>query len=251
MARYLTPSKIGLLLLIELYAQQVIPVSSTIPVLSFILTHLLPTLPATSRIPPTAKPQTGGRSLVIDVEDFEGALTKHSAASGLPGRSLWDHLLKKLWNLDSLDALHTFFDTLSNVLAKSKDGLRADTEMDVLPPSEDAILISQTSPFGTFIRRSQLEFSRLKFHDALNLWKSFVSYRQPTWITWAAKNGLTGLPRFDAALEAAGPTWDGVGIVAYEDCFSVPGNNSVGLVSTDDVEKLLEFQVEEMQSNTS
>lgn len=251
MARYLTPSKIGLLLLVELYARQVIPISSTIPVLSFILSHLVPVASTTSQKAPTAKGLSRRQTFIISVEDFEEALAQHSAASGLPGRSLWDHLLRKLWHLDSLDSLHTFFDGLSDVLVRSKDELRADTEIDILPPNEDAVLFSRTSPFGAFIRRSQLEFSRLKFHDVIHLWKSFVSYRQPTWSIWASKNGLAGVPTFDAALKDAGPTWGGVGIVAYEHCFPVAGNNIVGLVSTDDVEKLLEFQVEEMQSKSS
>jgi anaphase-promoting complex subunit 5 len=257
MARYLTPAKIGLLVLIELYTESVVPTASTTSILSFVISHLLPSsLPKPqNHLPGPAQSEGENRqSFLIPIKDFEKLLSAHYSASGLPGRTLWDLFLKKLWDIDSLDALHVFFERRANLLAKKRDELKADTDLGIPPPSPDMILLSRTSPFGAFVRRSQLEFTRLKFQDALNLWKSFIVYRQVTLPQWRKRNANAGPWSFDAVLhkgdqieewgEHALETFTGV---AYGTLLSNP-EEVEGLVSTDDVEKLLEFQIEQMQS---
>jgi anaphase-promoting complex subunit 5 len=245
MTRFLTPAKIGLLALIELYTEAVVPNSSTIPILSFVLNQLLPSAYKSQPRDPISLP------FILDLKSFESLLTSHPAAAGLPGRSLWDHFLRKLWEIDSLDALHVFFATRWNLLARSRDEIKKDGEMGIPPPSDDMILLSRTSPFGSFIRRAKVEYERLRFGDALSLWVAFVSWREESRTYWSRRNG--GLERWagDCALAEGQEEW---GLEATETLEHITygalsmENSNQGGISTDDVEKLLEFQVEQMQS---
>lgn len=241
MARYLTPSKISLLCLISLYTDCLVPTSAVIPILSFIVSHLIPLeTPNSSHNSSSLSP----RSFIITIADIQKACSNFP--SGVPGRSLWDLLLKRLWEINSFDALHVFFDRLNALLVKTREEQQKDAEQGMVSFPSNRILLSRTSPLGTFIRRAQLEFLRIQFHDAVSLWKSFIGYRQPTWATWRKRNPLAGRESFDVNLD---------GDVLHERLTNAvygrdPGRAAPmeGEVSTDDLERLLEFQVDEMQS---
>ncbi|KAF7905920.1 hypothetical protein EAF00_000199 [Botryotinia globosa] len=244
MTRYLTPSKIGLLILIELYTDGVVSTSSTISILSFVLAQLLPS----SSVKQAGKASTP-QYPVLDLEAFETLLKQHSAASGHPGRSLWDHFLAKLWKVDSLDALHEFFARLNNLLAKSREDIKKDGEMGIPPPSGDMILLSRISPFGSFLRKAKIEFERLKFGDVLQLWTTFMRWRQPSKAYWARRGRVVGIWAGDRVLTEGEEDWgleetETLAHIAYG---GLEQENAAGPVSTDDVEKLLEFHVEQMQ----
>lgn len=251
MTRFLTPSKIGLLALVELYTDAIVPASSTVSILSFILNQLLPSILSN----PQQKIHASSQSLpsVLDLKAFESLLKKnYPSAAGPPGRTLWDHFLKKLWDIDSLDALHLFFARRTNLLAKSRDEIKKDGHIGIPPPSDDMILLSHTSPFGSFVRRAKVEFERLKFSDIILLWTAFVKWRQETKTYWGKRN--TGLGRWggDKVLGDCEGDWgvdetDMLALVAYG---SLEEEGQEGCYSTDDVEKLLEFQVEQMQSKS-
>jgi anaphase-promoting complex subunit 5 len=255
MARYLTPAKIGILVLIELYTDSIVPTASTIPILSFIISHLLPSsLPKPHNTLPGEKQQDSRHNFAIPIEDYRRLLSAYSSASGVPGRTLWDLFLKKLWAIDSLHALHEFFDLRQVLLTKTREEAQKEVDAGVAPPNEDAVLISRTSPIGAFIRRANIEFTRLKFHDSFSLWKSFLSYRQPTLPAWQKRNPHMGNFSFDSVLRVGDEEWEPdaleqVANVAYGDFLS-DQNRSEGFNSTDDVEKLLEFQIEQMQSRS-
>ncbi|ORY55668.1 anaphase-promoting complex subunit 5-domain-containing protein [Pseudomassariella vexata] len=253
MSRFLTPAKIGLLALIELYANKAVPTSSIVDVLSFITFHLIDgdsgslSADADGRW----KKAESTVSLVISIADFEKALSPHTAASGMPGRSLWYVFVDKLWKINSLDALHEFFERRSHLLAKSKEELRRDAETGLAPPAPDAVLLSRNSPFGAFIRRTLLEFTRLPFHTTFELWKDFVKYRQTTAAYFRKKTPSFQRLSFDnVLLEGEHASWgDGVEVVAsvaYGDMLRDDPSSTLP-VSTDDIEKLLEFQIEQMQ----
>ncbi|KUJ07377.1 uncharacterized protein LY89DRAFT_660658 [Mollisia scopiformis] len=247
MTRFLTPAKIGVLALIELYTDAIVPTSSTLPVLSFILNQLIP---ATAKSYPREADSAQSLPFILDIKSFEVLLAAHPAASGLPGRSLWDHFLKKLWEIDSLDSLHTFFTQRTNLLAKTREDVKKDGDLGIPPPSENMILLSRTSPFGSFVRRSKVEFERLRFSDALALWTAFTRWREQSRTYWTRRNGGLGRWAGDRALGEGEEEWgtdatEMLELVAY-------GGVSLedemdGSVSTDDLEKLLEFQVEQMQ----
>lgn len=235
MARYLTPSKICLLALASLYTESVVPSSSTIPVLSFIVKHVLPSQVMLSGDKPAALQD----QVAFSISALENALTRY--ASGIPGRTVWDLLLKKLWNMDSFDALHVFFDSLSSLFNE--------TVKDDHHSSITHMPVSKSSPLGSFIRRCQLEFTRLQFHDGVMLWRNYVAYRSPTLFQWKKRKSTVGSTSFDINLQTEH--------FGLQDPLTqlIYGNNTEALgngksFSNEDVEKLLEHQVERMQSNS-
>ncbi|CZT04911.1 related to anaphase-promoting complex subunit 5 [Rhynchosporium graminicola] len=247
MTRFLTPAKIGLLALIELYTDASVLSSSTIPILSFIFNQLLPSAyKSHPRVPNSSQTLP----FILDLKSFETLLTSHPAAIELPGRSLWDLFLRKLWAINSLDELHEFFVKRGNLLARSRDEIKKDGEMGIPPPSDDMILLSRTSPFGSFIRRSKVEYERLRFSDSLSLWVAFVDWREESRTYWARRTGGLGRWAGDKALAGA---HEQLGLEATEMLEHITygamsmENSDQGGTSTDDVEKLLEFQVEQMQ----
>lgn len=244
MARYLTPAKVGLLALISIYSDSRVPIAATIPILSFIVGHLL----ALGR--PDGEPVIEGvcahSSFLDAVEDFQKATITH--ASAIPGRTIWDLLLKTLWEINSFDALDVFFQRSNASLVRTREEQTHDAERDFEPPIEGQIRFSRTSPVGVFLRRAQLEFTRLQFHDTVSLWQAFVRYREPTLHMWRKRNPRAGETSFDINIESAGLDWgERLTGVVYGPLLN-ESSRLENTVSTDDVERLLEFQVREMQS---
>ena len=232
MTRYLTSSKVALLALISLYVDSVVPTAATIPVLSFIVSHLLPPKGLIVEHGSTGRDPT----LAISIDDFRKATVTH--VSGIPGRTIWDLLLKKLWEINSLDALHAFFDSLSSLLPKAR-------EEGIQDP--DRMRLSRNSPLGIFVRRAQLEFTRLQLHDSIILWQSFVAYRESTLSLWKRRNPTIEKTGFDVNIADQGFGLDSkVHDILYGNLRG--GNSGWGEASTEDVEKLLEFQIDQMQS---
>ncbi|KAK5636154.1 hypothetical protein RRF57_011866 [Xylaria bambusicola] len=252
MSRFLNPAKIGLLALIELYTNNTVPTSSIVDVLSFIASHLIDSDISSSALTSSDRWRRAESTvnLVVSISDFEKVLTPHIAASGIPGRTLWYVFLDKLWKIDSLHALHEFFDNCSGILAKTKEELRRDAEMGVPPVAPEVIQLSRNSPFGAFVRRSQLEFTRLRFHDAIELWKDFVKYRDTTAAYYRKKTPSFQSLSFDNVLLTSENEWgqavEAITSVAYGDALRDDSHATMP-VSTDDIEKLLEFQIDQMQ----
>ncbi|KAK5998929.1 Anaphase-promoting complex subunit 5-like protein [Cladobotryum mycophilum] len=252
MARYLTPAKIGLLVLIELYIEESVPSDAVLPVLSFVTSHLMdhdPNGPTSTQLTRWNKAERTV-SLVISIKDFEKLLGSYPFLMGMPGKKLWDQFLNKLWAINSLHALEDFFENLSAMFSKTKEELRSEG-LDPDEP-EPGVKLSRNSPLGAFIRRARLEYQRLRFHDCTELWKDFVRYRQPTAHYQKKKNPDFGRYSFDNVLLLGElEDWDsdqvaGLASVAYGDMLT--GDHSSCLpVSTDDVENLLDFQIEQMQ----
>jgi len=243
MSRYLTPSKVALLCLVSLYTEGVIPTSSIVPVLSFLVSHLFP-LESAESSPPSAKWQ-GSHAVAID--ELNKVLSVHS--SSVPGRSVWDLFLRKIWSLDCCDALEVFFANISSVLAKTREEQVRDRD-NCVAPETGHILLSRYSPLGAFVRRAQLEFTRLQFHDSVKLWESFIKYRLPTYRAWARRNPSGEQTAVDVNLIELGlDSSSQLAQVVY-------GNIEDNLeddrgFSTKDAERLLEFQVGELQSTES
>lgn len=239
MSRYLTPSKIGLLALISLYAGPDVPAAATIPLLSFLVSHVLPVNPPASQ----NKSSLRSHHVTLAIQDFQKATISH--VSGIPGRTIWDLLLSRFWKINSFDALHVFFETLSSLLQKSPEELQ-DAE-DGIVPSSKRMRLSRASPMGIFVRRAQLEFTRLQFHDGVTLWRSFVAFRAPTLPQWKKRNQAAGLISFDENLQEGHlDLRDRLTDVVYGEL--AHGNEHSASISTEDVEKLLEYQIDQMQS---
>ena len=238
MSRYLTPSKIGLLALVSLYTEPVVPSTAIIPLLSFIVSHVVPAEPSTSLT------RVQHEELTSTIEAFQNATI--SLVSGIPGRTIWDLLLNKLWKINSLDALHEFFDSLASLLQKTPEETQR-PGADSIDSKPNRMLLSRLSPLGAFVRRAQVEFTRLQFHDAISIWKGLIAYRAPTLAQWKKRNPTAGPTNFDVNLQAEHLGMeDRITSLAYGDPEGNVGKYTV--VSTIDIEKLLDFQVERMQS---
>lgn len=243
MTRYLTPSKISLLALVSVYTEGVVPNSAIVPVLSFLVSHLLPLKPSTLDLTSTSTtPQD--RSHAIPIQNFEAATSP--LASSIPGRTVWDLLLKKLWNLDCSDALDEFFSGISDMLMKTREELINDRNNGIAPET-GRMLLSRVSPLGVFIRRAQLEYTRLQFHDAVALWRGFIKYRLPTYQLWAKRNPLDSQTAVDVNLVELGLDLTSPLAKVVYGALEEGRDVEVGM-STRDIERLLDFQVGEMQS---
>lgn len=239
MSRYLTPSKIALLCLVSVYTEGVVPHSSVLHVLSFLVSCLSP-----------LAPESGANSSV-SIADIEETLS--GQASSVPGRSVWDLFLRKIWGIDSCDALELFFSDISALLAKTRDEQLRDRDNGLAPESAGGSMrLSRCSPLGVFVRRAQLESTRLQFHDSVRLWKGFVKYRLPSYGAWARKNpaeeqATVDINLLELGLDVKSP----LARVAYGNIEDEDEEQEVPFVSTKDVERLLEFQIGELQSMSS
>lgn len=239
MTRYLTPSKIALLCLIAVYTEGVVPNSAAVDILSFLVSCLLP-LDSADPFVSTAKWQ---RQFLVSINDLEDVLSSHT--SSVPGRSVWDLFLRKLWSIDSCDALEVFFADISSMLAKTREEQLYDRDNGIAPET-DRMRLSRCSPLGVFVRRAQLEFTRLQFYDSVKLWKGFVKYRLPTYRVWVKKNPSSeqapvDINLLELGLDSSSPLAQVVyGNIEYD-------SDDEGNISAKDVERLLEFQISELQ----
>ena len=229
MPRYLTPSKIGLLALISVYVEGHVGNKAIVPVLSFLIGHLLP--------PDIRKTETA--EVILTIGDFQSALGK--LPSDFPGRTVWDLFLKKIWDFDCLDSLHSFFDKLHLLLGKTREELLQERDNGQVQ-SKQEIRLSRTSPLGVFIRRTQVEFTRVQMEDSVILWKSLLHFRESTRAIVRKRNPSISKTGFDINLPGDGTVHD----LLYGDLSD--GQFKATDTSVHDVETLLEFQLEKIQS---
>ena len=228
MPRYLTPSKIGLLTLIAVYVEGHVSSTATVPVLSFLMTNLLS---------PRHHNKPGTSRTSLSIQDFQNALSK--LASDFPGRTIWDLFLRKLWQFDSLDSLYVFFDFLSTLLAKTREQLIQERDVGRTQSNQE-IRLSRTSPLGLFVRRAQVEFVRIQMEDGVGLWKSLLQFREPSRVLVRKRNPSVSKTGFDINISLDGPVHD----VLYGNL----GQESASITSVHDVDMLLDFQLEKIQS---
>ncbi|KAL8413042.1 hypothetical protein RB596_009548 [Gaeumannomyces avenae] len=244
---YLTPAKISLLAVIDVYVSGVVPDEAAVPLLNFVGSNIHISFSATL---PGASVDCWERAaattaVLTSIQEFEHILSPLSSP-------LFLLFLKKLWQIDSLDALHRFLtEDLRLLLAPTREDLRLAAANGEELPSDDAVRLAPNSPFGTFVRRAQLEFSRLSFQKATELWASFVKYRQPTAAYWRRGNSGIGGLAFDSVLLAGQHEW---GPAVHDLAEVVYGGLRRHLqggppdASTEDIEYLLEFQVNQIQT---
>lgn len=238
MARYLTPSKIALLVLTTLYTAEKVPTSESVAVLDFIISHIIPHGRSTrSHSEPTF-------DHVLPISAFDKVLSP--LASLMPGRSLYDEFLKRIWWLMCSNTLDEFIESLPSMLRKSREQIIKEREMGV-PAEEQTAKVIRTSPLGAFIRRCHLEYTRLQFQDAMILWQQFVAYRAPSRPQWEKKNPSARHSPLDSNLTSLGiEASHPLAQIIYGDVLA--SMETTQAYSAHDVEKLLEFQVSEMQS---
>lgn len=236
MGRFLTPSKIAILILAQIYSEGLIPLPGTSVVLQCILSRVLPDSDEAAELL-----ESHAKDSILEIErELAGQ------PSAVPGRTVWDLLLKKGWEIDCADALDAFISNLKLLLAKSRDQLLR--ERDEGLPTIPAGKIVRTSPLGFFIRRCCLEYNRLQFQDTVTVWIDFVAYRMPTKGAFTRKNPRLLPNAFDVNLSEMGieSSHPLAGIV-FRSIIENSGNPRNAYSNTD-AERLMEFQVSELQS---
>ena len=161
----------------------------------------------------------------------------------MPGRTLLDVFLKHMWEMNTFDALHKLFDNIGDLLLKTRDDAGQDIHASEL---SDRVILSKTSPLGVFVRRARLEFTRLQFDDTMKLWSTFITFRAPT-AQWTKR--LAGL-----ASSGADSITSEMGLQPGDDLYEVAyghlaqdGERRLD-ISIDDLDRLLEFQLDKLQS---
>ncbi|THY04715.1 hypothetical protein D6D03_03513 [Aureobasidium pullulans] len=230
MSRFLTPSKICILLLIQLYRDGNVPSKSTIPLLSFISKHTIHRSPLnTSNQQPLTPPS---------IEEFEALLKSHESA--IPGRSLYQLFVDHLWAVHDFVTFTAFLQNQTLVTAPLQEHVEG---------SKVKLVCSPTSPIGQFARRCHLESVRLQFSDAYQLWEDLVVFREPTRTTYVERNPKSPYASYfpNAAsanlLQAEQP---GVSAILLDRMNKQEGRPSVPS-SLDDVEKVMHFQLGQLQ----
>ncbi|ETI26810.1 hypothetical protein G647_10255 [Cladophialophora carrionii CBS 160.54] len=239
MSRYLTPGKITLLVVAFLYASDLVPIKEAAAVLSFILSHSVP-----SQKPLSSLQSDQGVEHALPISAFEAALSPLPSAQ--PGRTLYDLLLKRIWAIDCSHALEAFIANLPIHLRKSREQILLERETGEEFFQNNGRILG-TSPLGSFIRRCYLEYIRLQFQDSIILWQDFVSYRLPTRQAYEKKNYAEDENALDSNLadmnldSSHALTQIMYGRLAEEE------QQQRGAYSMYDVEKLMEFQASELQ----
>ena len=241
MSRYLNPSKVALLILIQLYIEKRVPPKATLPLLSFL----------TSRIqPPHEAPQVSGLDpknySFTTLKDLQLLLAQHETLdSGLqvspsvPAISdplnLYSCYVSLLWQLNTLN---NFVDYLKNLehFFESYQG--------------KSIPLAKPSLLGVFVRRCILEYERLGFEDVVSLWLNYKSFRAPTYHTSVALGTCEKSKASEAEWDYSymcSPTGTILGAKLDDDTRRAsmnPRNTS------QDLDKLLNFQITQIQSQS-
>lgn len=230
MSRFLTPSRICLLVLIQFYRTEKAPLKSTIPILSFICSRTL-------RRSADLEAEQKGPS-PPSLNEFEALLSAQESMH--PGQSLYDVFLTKLWELHDLVTFTDFFQSLGEITQQP------DEESAV---SGGAFVCTPSSPIGRFARRCHLESVRLQFSDTYQLWESFIIFREPTKAAYLSRNPDSTYAKdfpnsASANLLVSEP---GIPSPVLVDRLNKPQTAASAPTSADDTERLIHFQLSKLQ----
>ena len=200
---------------------------ATMPVLSFIADQLLP-----ESVCGQKRRLSTDRPSLLALEDFSRLLDP-LITRPLPkeSKNLWQAFVTISWRIDNLDMLFDFFQSMSLLFEERKS--HASPEEAGVPH----VVLKKASLLGAFVRRAMLEFERLIFHDAVALWQDYERFRAP-----AHPKGLYERPFADLDPSPSSTVSQILHRGVEVD------KTSASQASSGDVERLLIFQVEQMQS---
>lgn len=228
MSRYLTPSKICILVLIQLYREGSVSLKGTIPLLSFVSKHTVHRSPLNSSnqtplIPPS-------------LDDFATLLAGHESA--IPGRSLHDLFLDRFW------AIHDF--VTFTAFLQDQTAVTAPVQEQQEVTSNAKFICSPTSPIGQFARRCHLESVRLQFSDAYQLWEDLVVFREPSRDAYVKRNPNSPFAAYVPDAASANLLQSGSSVILLDRMNKQEGRACIPS-SLDDVEKVMHFQLGQLQ----
>ncbi|ODQ68149.1 hypothetical protein NADFUDRAFT_48801 [Nadsonia fulvescens var. elongata DSM 6958] len=178
---YLAPYKIALLSLITLYCEGYIPRKERMNVISKILPYIdlfgrEQTYGLTDKSNKNGDQGEVENGLNLPLSELKQLIGADNMST-MPGRTIYELVLEKVWQLNSLDAFHTFMYSLRSYITSGKPEDLNDERAMKLGLSK---LLSSSSILGSFFRKSGLAFDYLSFEDFSSLWRALVSYRNET-----------------------------------------------------------------------
>ncbi|OLL22083.1 Anaphase-promoting complex subunit 5 [Neolecta irregularis DAH-3] len=172
-SRYLSPHKVALVVLVEIYCAVLLPPRHTTHVLSLVIDHI---------------DVKDGIQLTLQQLQTE----TQNCDSSILGRTVCHLLLKKLWDIHSFDDFNHFMYALPTFLVQRNTSVPIDRRL---------ILLSITSVLGRFIRRCSLEFNRMTFEESVHFWKAFIAYRASSMDSWNSLEGNHSMINVTSDLE--------------------------------------------------
>lgn len=112
--------------------------------------------------------------------------------------------------------------------------------------------VSPHSPVGQFLRRCNLEYVRLQFHDAQHLWEDFLLFREPSRSAWAARNPDHGTATVDLGVLPVSSTPEmqlHPSSILVDRLHRRYVDSGDALPSQDELENMIQFQLEHLQSS--
>ncbi|KAK4609122.1 Anaphase-promoting complex subunit 5 [Fulvia fulva] len=224
MPRCLTPARVSLLLLVRIYQLGHTSSKSSLNILDFIARHVT--------LAPDHDLDTINERNALSSPDI-GFLAERLSkwTSKYPGRHMYDVFLHTIWELTGLDSLTSLVGSIHIA------GTYLEDEGDGVPTTK---IITPASPLGQFVRRCQLEFTRLQFADSQALWDAIDAFRAPTYADWAIKNPDTAAERQEMQSHNSVP----VAVDRSAKMSDALTSFSAGAV---DVDTLLNFSVHQLQ----
>lgn len=238
MSRYMTPAKVGLLCLVKVYAEDNFTKAAVVPLLSLIMENLLP-LEATLQ----SSGQKAGSTSTTLMSQAERALGK--IPSKYANRSVYDLFLAEAWGLACLDSLDDFIENMSLLVEKTREELIFERDNQIQP--DRSRRLGRNFPLGAFVRKAQLEYSKLQFQETAELFRGFQQLRLSTLQTMTNEQRKTLQGCLDVDILGVGPELSKkLSAVAFRHLESPSSEESV--LNGIDFERLFEFQVSQMQS---
>lgn len=232
-----------------------VPDGATADVLLFIAAHVQPEIHESPVAEQRGEDQL--RRLLLPLSEFESHLAGHQIVLCLGDDittrcTLWQLFQRFICSVKSLDVM-------SSLLTDIEPYFAVETGQDVGEDVQDAAAhhtpFSTCSPLGIFVRRVKVEFERLPFADVMQLWHDFQVYM----ITCPSSSqdilsekGRSFTFPFESRPELNDGGHDGYGWASdmiHQAVESAP--DSLARPTQHEVDRLLEFQIEQMQSMTT
>lgn len=259
MRRFISPGRIALLTLVDMYCSEAVRDKDDDFILELITCYVTDTYarPTSQRQRYLARWQRAFLSvdLLGHLHSLRPALQRCFIAFAPPSAdvplcaTLWDDLVARLWlRLTSLDDLGPFFEQLAMYIAPTYTELRAHRDLGIEDPPDDLLLLDRRSPIGLLVFQACSEFQQLSFAHRCELWEDFVRYRNPTRtdfkILWPHDFGVDDL-LFDAVLTQGQADWGAAGTDAVARVvFDRMIKDSSVSVSHDETDKLITMLIE-------
>lgn len=247
---YLTPYKIAIIHLVMMYCDDLVPMPFRVAVMTSVLNFI-------------DSVQGAGEFKKYQVIDGDLKVLK-AELRGVPSsrgnEDLYGLLLIRLWKLESLDDLHSFFQRIEGYLEDTHSGeeVNNDESTHGAGESEEATSFGEarimedrcesrkvkpSSILGSFFRKCYLSFDQLSFDQIAGIWQAFQRFRL------SSKVDLSAMER-DGCGEGGAIEDDHMHILKNVEQVLIPATETV-FISSENLDDMLEYQAERLEKHSS